>query len=396
MARKLPMGQKELLRGKMMEMVKAKQITLKAASVQLGISYRQGKRIFAAYKKSGDAALIHGNTGKASPKKTDGAIRAKAIEAYRNRYPDFGPTFAAEKLAEVEGITVSSETLRKWLLSEGLWTRHRKTKEHRSRRDRRPCFGDLVQFDGSHHRWFEERGGKCCYMNMIDDATGKSLGMFFEEETTEAAMRTLWRWIELYGIPKALYCDKKNAFVLTREPTDDELRQGITKPKSHYGKASEKLGIEVIAANSPQAKGRVERNHRVHQDRLVKELRLAGISTIEKANEFLEATYLPKINQKFAVPPRESEDGHAPLLGVNLREIFCFEYERSVSNDFVVRHDCRYYQIQKANKNLPRPKDKVTVRIYLDGTVNIYWQGKPLLFTELEKQEYKDHVRKSA
>ena len=396
MARKLLMGQKELLRGKLMAQVEKKLITLKAAGVQLGVSYRQAKRILAAYRSGGDAALIHGNARKESPKKTDETIRARALEAYRTRYADFGPTFAAEKLGEVEGIAVSAETLRKWLLKEGLWQRHRKTKEHRSRRERRPCFGDLVQFDGSHHRWFEGRGQKCCYMNLVDDATGKSLGMFFDEETTEGAMRTLWRWIELYGIPKALYCDKKNAFVLTREPTDEELRKGITKPKSHFGKACEKLGIEVIAANSPQAKGRVERNHQVHQDRLVKELRLAGISTMEKANEFLEKTYLPKINQRFSVPSREKEDGHAPLLNVDLREIFCFEYTRSVSNDFVIRHECRYYQILKENQSLPRPKDKVTVRIYLDGAVNIFLQGKKLLVKELDKQEYKDHVSKAA
>jgi hypothetical protein len=397
MARKVLMGQKELLRGKLMaQQVEAKQITLKAASVQSGISYRQGKRILAAYRKGGDGALIHGNSGKRSPKKIDEGIRTKALQAYRARYFDFGPTFAAEKLAEVEGIVVSGETLRKWLLAQGLWQRHRKTKEHRSRRDRRPCFGDLVQFDGSHHKWFEDRGQKCCYMNMIDDATGKSHGMFFEQETTEAAMKTLWRWIELYGIPEALYCDRKNAFVLTREPTDEELRKGITKPKSHFGRACEKLGIEVIAAESPQAKGRVERNHKVHQDRLVKELRLEGISTMEQANEFLETTYLPKINQKFSVPPKESEDGHAPLLNVDLREIFCFEFTRSVTNDFVVRHDCRYYQILKDNNNLPRPKDKVTVRIYPDGTVNILWQGKPLLVKELEKQEHKDHIGNAA
>jgi hypothetical protein len=311
------------------------------------------------------------------------------LSAYRKRYGDFGPTFAVEKLEEDEGVKISDETLRQWLIKEGLWQGKRKRKEHRSRRDRRPCFGDLVQFDGSHHDWFEGRRGKCCLMNMVDDATGRTLSMLFEEETTEAAMRVLWAWILLYGLPKALYCDKKNAFVLTREPTDDELRQGITKPKSHFGKACEKLGIEVIPANSPQAKGRVERNHAVYQDRFVKELRLAGISTLEAANTFLTETYVPKINAKFALAPADSADGHAPLLGADLRELFVFDHTRVVGNDYVVRFECRHFQILKDNRTKPGPRDKVIIRIRLDGTLDIYWRGKALLIKELhiKKQE---------
>jgi hypothetical protein len=193
---------------------------------------------------------------------------------------------------------------------------------------------------------------------MVDDAAGKTLSMLFEQETTEGAMRTLRAWIGSYGLPKALYCDKKNAFVLTREPGGDEIRRGITKPKSHFGKACEKLGIEVIAANSPQAKGRAERNHGVYQDRFVKELRLAGISTPEAANIFPAETYLPKINAKFEVSPADSADGHAPLLGADPREIFVFEHTRSVSNDYAVKFECAQFQILKENKIKPGPKDK--------------------------------------
>jgi transposase len=390
------MGQKELLKVKLMAMVEAGQMTLKTASVQLGVSYRQAKRIRAAYKAGGDAAMVHGNSGKASPRRIDKAVREKALMAYRERYWDFGPTFAAEKLEKAEGIKVSAETLRKWLIAEGLWERHRKRSAHRQRRERSACFGDLVQFDGSHHAWFEKRRGKCCLMNMVDDATGTTYSQIFEQETIEGAMRTLWRWIELYGIPKALYCDKKNAFLLTREPTDAELLAGITKPKSHFGRACEKLGIEVIAANSPQAKGRVERSHQVYQDRLVKELRLATISTIEQANRFLENTYLSEANATFAKPPREIEDGHAPLLDAGLREIFVFEHTRTVTNDFVVRFECRFFQILKENKNKPRPRDKVTVRIHLDNVLEIYWQGKKLLVRELDIQDYKAHISEAA
>ena len=307
------MGQKELLRGKVMELVRRGELSIKAASRELKISYRQGKRIYAAYKREGDQALIHGNVGKKSNRRIGEAVREKAVEVYREKYLDFGPTLAAEKLREVEGIGVGISTLRRWLLGEGLWQSRRQRSVYRSRRERRACFGELVEFDGSHHRWFEGRGPSCCLITMIDDATNRRLALFFEGETTAGAMRVLSLWIRKYGIPQGLYCDKKNAFVLTREPTDSELLSGITEPKSHFGRACEKLGVEVIPANSPQAKGRVERNHGVDQDRLVKELRLAGISRIEEANRFLLETYLPRRNQKFSRPAFDPADAHVPL-----------------------------------------------------------------------------------
>ncbi|GMO19131.1 MAG: ISNCY-like element ISTde1 family transposase [Treponemataceae bacterium] len=312
--------------------------------------------------------MIHGNVGKESNHKIKADTRRSVLQAYRERYEDFGPTFAKEKLAEIEGIKVSVSTVRRWLLEEGLWTRERRSSEYRSRRDRRESFGELIQFDGSHHRWFEGRGLKCCLITLIDDATNTRLSQFFEEETTAGAMEVLKLWIGKYGIPQALYCDKKNAFVLTREPTDAELLKGITKPKSHFGKACGKLGIEVIAANSPQAKGRVERNHGLDQDRLVKELRLAGISTIETANKFLLETYLPKINAMFSKPAKSPQDAHIPLFNTDLSNVFCFEYERTVTNDYIVRFECRLFQILKTNQRLPHPKNKVTVCIKLDNS----------------------------
>jgi transposase len=275
------MGQKELLRGKIMEMARRGELTIKSAAKELKVSYRQGRRIYAAYREGGDAALIHGNTGKESGRKADEAVRAAALKAYREKYNDFGPAFAAEKLFEAEGIRISDETLRRWLTAEGLWAGRRRRKEHRSRRERRACFGELIQFDGSHHRWFEARGRACCLITMIDDATNVRYAQFFEGETIAGAMTVLSYWIRIYGIPQALYCDRKNAFVITREPTEAELAKGMTKPKSHFGKACEKLGTGVIAANSPQAKGRAGRKRGLDQDRLVKELRLAGISTNE-------------------------------------------------------------------------------------------------------------------
>ena len=196
MAGRLAMGQKELLRGKVMELVKQGRMTIRTASVELKVSYRQGRRIYAAYAAGGDKALIHGNVGKQSNRKTAEANRERALTAYRERFNDFGPTFAVEKLAEVEGIVVGINTLRRWLIAEGLWQRKRKRSEYRSRRDRRPCFGELIQFDGSHHDWFEGRRGKCCLITMIDDATNIRYAQFFEEETTAGAMTC--------GLPSAI------------------------------------------------------------------------------------------------------------------------------------------------------------------------------------------------
>jgi transposase len=377
------MGQKELLRSKMLEMVKQGKITLKAAAVTMRVSYRQGIRLYAAYREEGDAGLVHGNCGKKSNNRLPETVRSAAVQAYRERYSDFGPTFAAEKLNEEHGIAINVVSLRNLLIEEGEWKGRRRNKEYRSRRERRARFGELVQFDGSHHRWFEGRGPVCCLMTMIDDATNTRISRFFEQETVEAAMTVSSLWIKSYGIPEALYCDKKNAFVLTREPTDAELLIGVTEPKSHFGRACDTLGVQVIAANSPQAKGRVERNHGLDQDRLVKELRLKGISTIAEANRFLEKTYLPKMNKKFSRPPSDTADAHVPLGNESMKNIFCFLYERTISNDYVIRFEKRLFQILKSNSTLPKPKDKVTIRIQLDGSMSILWKETSLLVKEL-------------
>jgi len=388
------MGKKERLRGKILEMVKQSQMTLKAASLMLGLSYRQSKRLYCAYRKEGDKGLIHGNYGRPSNNRTKESILKSALEAYRQRYIDFGPTFASEKLGEEEKITISVSVLRRLLIESGDWKGARHSKEYRSRRERRERFGELVQFDGSHHKWFEERRPSCCLMTMIDDATNTRISRFFEQETLEAGLTVFSCWIRAYGIPEALYCDKKNAFVLTREATDDELLAGILEPKSHFGRACEKLGVTVITAHSPQAKGRVERNHGVDQDRLIKELRLAGISTIAEANQFLEKKYLPKMNKKFSRPAAKPENAHVPLGDVNLKDIMCMEFERTVANNYVIRFETRLFHILKSKKSLPRPKDKVLVRVRLDGSISVLWKNTILLVKELTNIQ--DHKNQKA
>lgn len=380
----LLMGRKERLRSKVMEQVVQKQITLKDAAIKIGVGYRQAKRILKRYREDGDAGLVHKNTGRSSGNKKPDEVKQRVLSLYEEIYSDFGPTFASEKLLERHNIDIDHETLRRWLIEAGLWKRRRKRKDYRSRRERKERFGELIQFDGSHHDWFEGRAPRCCLMNMVDDATGTTLSFLCEQETTVAAMMLLWRWIERYGIPQAVYCDKKNAFVLNREPTIEEQLAGL-RPQSPFQKACEKLGIEVIVAHSPQAKGRVERNHGVYQDRLVKELRLVHINTIERGNMFLETTYLPTINEKFAKKPVCPEDAHAPLLDKDiLAHVFCFEESRVLSNDYIISYKSRLFQIQKEQKPLPRPKTKVLVRELLDGTIHIFSQGKPLVFFEVK------------
>ena len=366
-----------------MEMVKCGLKTLKTASSELGISYSQAKRIYKRYLAGGDEALVHGNIGKPSHNKNDEGTISRAIELFKEKYYDFGPTLAQEMLLERDGVEISVSTLRRALVSAGLWKQKKNSSEYRSRRAPRARFGELVQFDGSHHDWFEGRGPHCCLITMIDDARKIRLSQFFDEETMFGAMIVLKMWIERHGIPESLYCDKKNAFVLTREPTDTEILAGILKPKSHFGRACELLGIEVIPANSPQAKGRVERNHGVDQDRLVKALRLEGISSIEEANRFLLENYLPKMNEKFSRPARDKDDAHVTLGKVKLDDILCMEFDRVISKDFIIRFQARLFQILKTNKPLPRTGDKVIVRVKLDNSVHILWKNKAILVKEL-------------
>ena len=388
MAGKLPMGTKELLRAKEMAKVKAGEASLSQVAARLKVSQRQAKRIWARYKEAGDAGLLHGNLGRPSNRRIGGEIRRAALEAYREEYEDFGPTLASEKLLQRQDIRVDHETLRRWLLGEGMWKRQRRSSAYRSRRRRR--FGELVQFDGSHHEWFEGRGEACCLMNMVDDATGSTLAIMGEQETTEAAMRILWAWIERYGIPQSLYCDRKNAFVLDRDPTIKEQLAGIV-PVSPFQFACERLGIEVIVAHSPQAKGRVERNHGVYQDRFVKELRLARISSIPEANQFLQNTYLPAINSRFAKEAAQPENAHVPLLNkIDLRDVFCFQEQRVVSRDWVVQFERHLYQIPSDIRGRPAPGQKVIVRKWLDASVHWYWKNRALPVRELKSPPGKE------
>jgi len=378
----LLMSAKERNRKAVFEMVSRGTWTLVEASKHLGLSYRQCWGSYQRYEREGDAGLVHRSRGKRSNRQTNPDRREAILGRYDEVYEGFGPTLAAEKLAG-EGYPIDHETLRRWLLAEGKWQRQRKRSAYRQRRERREHFGDLVQMDGSFHHWYGPEHPQSCLVEMVDDATGIRLSLMAKEETTAACMRVLWQWIERYGIPKALYTDKKNVFITDRPATLEEQLAG-EEPKTAFGKACARLDIVIIAANSPQAKGRVERAHGVAQDRLAKELRLRGVTTIKGANEVIDGGFTDHLNEKFAILPARQEDAHRPVpKEMKLAEVFSIEEERSVGNDWVVRYDNRFLQISQDNQVLPKPKKKVAVRRLLDDTVQVVYAGQALRYREI-------------
>ena len=385
----LLMSRKELQRKSILELLQTGRITLVEAAERMNLSYRQTLRIHERFVAEGDAGLVHRRRGKPSNRCHPPGFRKKVVNRYKERYGpcEMGPTLAAEKLAEEDGLNVDHETLRRWLLDAGEWKRRRKSQKHRSRRERRAHFGELVQMDGSHHNWFGSGKEKACLMNMVDDATGRTLSLIDEQETTVAAMTLLRQWIEKYGVPKALYTDKKNVYVTLREPTlEEQLANEV--PLTAFGKACKKLGIEIIMAHSPQAKGRVERSNGTYQDRLVKELALRRITTIATANKLLQNGFTDGLNARFAIAPRSEEDFHVALpRGIALDDVFCFEECRVLQNDWCVRHENRYFQILEHNKPLPKPKDKIVVRTHLDGRTQLLYRDKPLAFASLTPKQ---------
>ena len=377
----LLMSHKERQRKSALELARSGVITLVEASRRMELSYRQTLRVYARFVSEGDAGLVHGRRGKPSNRACPKSFRDAVVLRYRERYQThgFGPTLAAEKLA-AEGLHIDHETLRRWLLAGGDWQKCRKHREHRTRRERRARFGELVQMDGSPHDWFGPDHGKSCLMNMVDDATGTTMGLLAAQETTQAAMTLLRRWIERYGVPVALYTDRRNVYITEREPTMEEQLAG-DKPLTAFGKACKKLGIEIVAAHSPQAKGRVERSNGTYQDRLVKELALLGITTLEGANKVLASGFTDGLNERFAVAPADELDYHRPLhKAVVLDDVFCHEKHRILQNDWTVSHENSRYQVLKQNTPMPKPKDRILVRTHLDSRVQLLYREKKLAF----------------
>jgi hypothetical protein len=372
---RIPMSQKERDALTIMHAVLRGERTQAEAARLLDKSTRQIRRILRRLQAGGDAALVHGLRGKPSNHQPDPQLRRAVLAAYRQRYADFGPTFAGEKLAQ-EGLRVGPQTLRRWLIAEGLWQRRRRRDPHRSRRPRRACWGELVQMDASIHDWLEGRGEDVVLLSMIDDATSRTLARFYLAATVEAHLDLLGRWLRRHGRPRALYTDRHSIF----QPHDKG--RALPDAVTQFGRALRDLDIDLICAPSPQAKGRVERSFGTAQDRWVKELRLAGVRTVEGANEVL-ARLLPSHNRRFGEAAREATDAHRPLgPGHDLAAILSLQDERVVSSDYTVRFRNRFYQLLPPVHPGQRG-GRVVMEQRLDGSLAIRFRDKYLSYREV-------------
>ena len=368
------MSVKELRRVHVIRQTREKKLTQVQAGIVLGLTPRHIRRLIERVAQAGDQGLAHRGRGKPSNRRIPEKVQTKALTLYAQRYGDFGPTLAAEKLAERHGITLSAETVRGWLLAKGVTHFQRRKRPHRAWRERKAHVGELVQLDGSHHDWLEGRGPRCVLMAYIDDASSRVYARFYAYEGTIPAMDSFQRYIQRYGIPLAIYADKHSTYHSPAEPTVAEQLAGV-EPRSQFGRALGELGVELIPAHSPQAKGRVERLFKTFQDRLIKELRLAGGSTLDEANRFLE-DYLPIYNQRFSVQPVQPADLHRPRpASRELDRSLCIKTTRCLRRDWTVAHHGHLYQVQT---NVRATHVQVEERV--DGTMRMTHQGRALVY----------------
>jgi hypothetical protein len=371
------MSQKEVNRLHVIHQTIEKVITQERAAAMLGLTVRQVRRIARSVRSEGDAGISHKSRGKSAHNQIADKIKDKAVALCRTRYKEFGPTHASEKLLTVHKIKVSDETLRGWFQEEHLPYKGRKKRPHRQWRERKAHRGEMVQMDGSHHDWFEGRGPWCVLMGYVDDATGTVYARFYEYEGTLPAMDGFKRYIRLYGLPQSVYLDRHSTYKVTAKQTIEEELNDV-QPMSHFEKSLAELGVKVIHAYSPQAKGRVERLFGTFQDRVVKEMRLAGVANIAEGNAFLEG-YLPEYNRKYAIESAQKADFHRPIANKRaLDTTLSIKTERSLRNDFTIAYNKKLYQI----KSNIRAK-KVTVEERTDGTMRIIHNGQQLKYQEI-------------
>ncbi len=376
------MRQEELRRVSIVSKAIEGSIIQKDAAEIIGVSERQTRRLIKRVREEGDTGIIHRSRGKLGHGRIDDEIKAKAVELCNKRYWDFGPTFASEKLYERDNIQVDHETLRRWLLAtdKEKWEWQRKARPHRQWRQRKDYFGEMVQVDGSHHDWLEGRGPWLVLMGYVDDATGITFAKFYDYEGTMPAMDSLMCYIEKYGIPHSIYIDRHSTYKSPKKQTIEEQLKNVI-PLTQFGRAARELRIIVIYANSAPAKGRVERGFGTHQDRLVKEMRLAGIKTKDGANEFL-GWYLPKHNKKFSISPAKKANLHRKSPGKKeLKRILCIRTERHLRKDALIEHNSKFYQI----KDIPRIRIKtVWVEDRLDGSMHVRNNGSYFKYREID------------
>lgn len=378
------MKKPEISRGNLFLKITQNKITQRKAAEELGLSERHVRRLYAEFLMNGLTSLASKKRGRPSNHQLPKGFKARISELVTiELYEGFGPTFMCEKLEERHGIKISVSTTRKLMIQNGIWKAHKKKRpivhQQRKRRARR---GELVQIDGSPHAWFEDRGEPCALISFVDDATGRTYGRFFKSETTTAYMITARVYFSKYGRPLAFYSDKHSIFRINKP--------GCLKKEliTQFGRACKELGIETISAHSPQAKGRVERNNQTQQDRLVKELRLAGISTMDEANQFLDRIYWDVYNKKFAIEAESPKDAHRDLLPEHdLKKILSHKKEGTLSKNLEVQCDNVIYQITLKNPSWCLRKAKVTIIKGIDGEVHIEYNGKDLPFKFFSEQE---------
>ena len=373
---------KEQRRAQVLTRVLEGAITLEEAAVVMGLSLRQARRLKGQLRRSGPGGLVHGNRGRASPRRIEPAIRTRLLALYRGRYAGLNVQHFTELLAEREGIDLSVATVRRELKAAGVTTPStRRVPKHRSRRERMPAEGMLLQIDASPFRWLGPAGPKWSLVGAIDDATGEAVAAVFREQEDAAGyMELLRQVVTRRGIPEAVYRDRHLIFEVTKRvrTTIEEDFAGTAFP-TQVGRLLAELGVESIPAYSPQAKGRVERSWRTQQDRLVSELRLAKIRTIEEANAFLPG-YLERYRARFAVPPRSSESAHVPIDGgTDLDRLFCFKYQRVVANDHTLRFAGRVIQLPRTGERVSYARVRVEVHERLDGSLAVWHGGAQLI-----------------
>jgi hypothetical protein len=390
---KLLMSRRERKRLAVLAPVKRGELKLVTAGEVMGVTYRQAKRVWRRYRMEGDAGLVHRSRGRPSPRRKPPEIRRRVLARYGQRYGDFGPTLAAEYLAG-EGLAVDHETLRRWLIAEGTRQVRRRGQRHRAWRERKACFGMMVQLDGSDHDWFEGRRDRAVLMVMVDDATSQVWAQFFEAETTRASYDVLEGWVRRRGLPQSLYVDRDSIYRCEGVGSVAEQMAG-QGPRTQFGRAMEQLGVELILANSPQAKGRVERTNGVLQDRLVKALRLEGISELGRANEYLARTFLPALNRRFERAAASAADVHRGVPR-NLDEVLSWEEERVVQRDWTVAWEGRWHQVKRDHEPLSLAGKKVVVRRLRDGRVQLVHRGKKLRWRALPQRPQRNLVERKA
>jgi transposase len=379
----ITLTKKELERLGIVRRVMKQEMKQKVAAELLELSTRQVRNLVRKVERDGAKGLAHGNRGKPSPKRMAQRLVDRIVGLVKARYRDFKPKFAAEKLWKRDRIKVSDEKMRQIMIEAKLWhVRRHKTEVH-TWREPKAHFGEMVQMDGSHHAWLEERGPKLVLMGIVDDARNRFYGRFYAYEGVYPAMNVLEGYIRCFGLPRSLYVDKHSTYKTVRHPSEDELLRG-EEASTQFERAAQELGIKVIHAHSPQAKGRIERMFATLQDRLVKELRLASISTLDEANRFLEA-YLPRFNAQFEHEPREPEDLHRPLpKTLKLEEVFCLKTVRTILDGYIIRWKGKRFAIKEPTRRmLGRP---ATVMLHFDGQMVIRYEGRDLSYREIPER----------